>query len=160
VEQLDVEPPQVFIDMNFIITTNSDALDLGLANAGANGLGFRLSGADIIHGMPFDFGGTNEDMASAITGTGFPSPLDTAFGSGTLNFSQTDLLFQWLQRDTSTTIVQAPKLLALDTRRRRSSSASRSATRARPRRPTRTAASRSASRKTRTARSTSASSCW
>jgi type II secretory pathway component GspD/PulD (secretin) len=114
VEQLDVEPPQVFIDMNFIVTSNSDALDLGLANAGQNGLGFGFQGADILHGLPFDFGGTGGDMASGITGTGFPSPAAGSFGFGTLNFSATQFLYQFLQRDTSSTIVQAPKLLALD----------------------------------------------
>jgi type II secretory pathway component GspD/PulD (secretin) len=113
-DQYDVEPPQVFIDMNFVVTRNSDALDLGLADAGPNGLGFRLSGADILHGLPFNAGGSTSDLASAITGTGFPSPAAGAFGFGTLSFSQTDMLFKFLQRDSSTKIVQAPKLLALD----------------------------------------------
>jgi type II secretory pathway component GspD/PulD (secretin) len=111
--ELDIEPPQVFIDMNFVVTTNSDALDLGL-QGGNNGLAASFSGADILHQLPFNVGGGTGDLADAITGTAFPSPAGSAFGFGTLNFSQTQLLFTMLQRDTSTNIVQAPKLLALD----------------------------------------------
>ena len=64
--------------------------------------------------MPFNVGGGSGDLADAITGTSFPSPAGSAFTYGTLNFSQTDLLLQFLQNDTSTRIVQAPKILALD----------------------------------------------
>ena len=110
--QLDVEPPQVFIDMNFIVTRSSDALDLGL-KAGENGFGFSVGGSDIIHQMPFNVGGGN-GLAEAITGTAFPPPAASAFSYGTLTTSETSLLFSFLQRDTSTRIVQAPKLLALD----------------------------------------------
>ena len=110
--QLDVEPPQVFIDMNFIVTRSSDALDLGM-KSGESGLGFGVSGSDIIHMMPFNVGG-GSGLADAITGTAFPSPAASAFNYGTLTTSETSLLFNFLQRDTSTRIVQAPKLLALD----------------------------------------------
>lgn len=110
--ELDVEPPQVFIDMNFIITTNNDALNLGLQ--GTQGVGVGYSGSDIVHMMPFNLGGGTGDLADAITGTVFPSPAGSAFTYGRLSFSQTDLLLQFLQRDTSSRVVQAPKLLALD----------------------------------------------
>ncbi len=110
--QLDVEPPQVFIDMNFVVTRSSDALDLGM-QGGANGLSFGVSGSDIIHQMPFNVGG-GSGLADAITGTAFPPPAASAFSYGTLTSSETSLLFNFLQRDTSTRIVQAPKLLALD----------------------------------------------
>ncbi len=111
-QELDVEPPQVFIDMNFITTTNQDALNLGLQ--GDQGVGVGFTGSDIIHMMPFNIGGGSGDLADAITGTSFPSPAGSAFSYGTLNFSQTDLLLQFLQQDTSSEIVQAPKILALD----------------------------------------------
>ena len=111
-QRLDVEPPQVFIDMNFVVTRNSDALDMGL-KAGENGFGAGLSGSDLIHMMPFNVGGGN-GLANAITGTAFPSPASSAFSYGTLTTSETSLLWSFLQRDTSTRIVQAPKLLALD----------------------------------------------
>lgn len=111
--ELDVEPPQVFIDMNFIITQNRDALDIGMSG-GQNGLAAGFTGADILHMLPFNAGGSGSDLASAITGTPFTPPTSSSFSYGTLNFSQTSLLFRALQRDTSTQIVQAPKILALD----------------------------------------------
>ncbi len=111
--ELDVEPPQIFIDMNFIITSCDDALNLGL-NAGENGVRVGFQGSDIIHMLPFNAGGGTGDLAEAITGTAFPSPAGSAFNYGALTTSQTDVFFQALQRDTSTRIVQAPKLLALD----------------------------------------------
>ena len=37
--ELDIEPPQVFIDMNFIITTNQDALTLGMQSDKGVGVG-------------------------------------------------------------------------------------------------------------------------
>ena len=111
-QQLDVEPPQVFIDMNFVVTRSSEALDLGL-KAGENGFGFSVSGSDIIHQMPFNVGG-GSGLADAITGTAFPPPSASAFSYGTLTTSETSLLFSFLQQDTSSRIVQAPKLLALD----------------------------------------------
>lgn len=112
VSQLDVEPPQVFIDMNFIVTSNSDTLDLGL-KAGESSVGASLSGSDIIHMLPFNVG-SGSGLADALTGTAFPSPSSSAFSYGTLTTSETSLLWTALQRDTTSRIVQAPKLLALD----------------------------------------------
>jgi len=112
VSQLDVEPPQVFIDMNFVVTSNNDALDLGL-KAGESSFGAGLSGADILHALPFN-AGSGTGLADALTGTAFPSPASSAFSYGTLSTSQTSLLWNALQRDSSSRIVQAPKLLALD----------------------------------------------
>ncbi len=111
--ELDVEPPQVFIDMNFVITSNEDALNLGL-NAGNSGIAVGFSGADILHMLPFNAGGGTGDVAEAISGTPFPSPAGSSFNYGRLTTSQTSVMFQALQRDTTTRIVQAPKLLALD----------------------------------------------
>ncbi|MHC5011216.1 MAG: type II secretion system protein GspD [Planctomycetota bacterium] len=111
--ELDVEPPQIFIDMNFVITANQDALNIGL-NAGTNGLEIGYVGADILHMLPFNLGGGGGDVADAISGTSFPSPAGSSFNYGRLTTSQTNMLFSLLQRDTSTRIVQAPKILALD----------------------------------------------
>ncbi len=113
VSQLDVEPPQVFIDMNFIVTSNNDSLDIGL-KAGESSVGASLSGADILHMLPFNAGGGGGGLANALSGTAFPSPASSAFTYGTLTTSETSLLWSALQRDTSSRIVQAPKLLALD----------------------------------------------
>ena len=114
VQQLDIEPPQVFIDMNFVVTSNSDAINLGLDAGNTSGLGVGFSGADVLHMLPFNVGQNGQGVSNLLNGTTFPSPGAAAFNYGTLNTSQTQLLWNFLQRDTSTRIVQAPKLLALD----------------------------------------------
>lgn len=114
IKRLDIEPEQVFIDMNFVVTSNSDALELGLqpGNAG-NGIGFSMSGADALHQLPFNFGA--DGIAEALSGTAIPSPAaQPATSYGTLSFTETANLWKFLQRDSSTRVVQAPKLLALD----------------------------------------------
>lgn len=113
-EQLDIEPPQVFIDMNFVVTSCSDAINLGLDAGDSTGVGFGLGGSDILHRLPFNIGGNARGIADLISGTPFPSPTSDAYGYGTLTTAQTQLLWNFLQRDTKTRIVQAPKLLALD----------------------------------------------
>jgi type II secretory pathway component GspD/PulD (secretin) len=112
-QRLDVEPPQVFIDMNFIVTNANKALNLGLKAGSTSGVGGGISGSDIIHMLPFNVGGGNA-LANALTGTAFPPPASSSFSYGTLTTSETNLLWDFLQRDSSTRIVQAPKLLALD----------------------------------------------
>jgi type II secretory pathway component GspD/PulD (secretin) len=109
-EQLDVEPPQVFIDMNFIATTNTDALNFGMKTD--TGLGFNLTGAGITHRLPFAASGGG--WSDVISGTNFPAPSAASFSYGTLDFAQTDLLFQFLKQDKCSKVVQAPKILALD----------------------------------------------
>jgi type II secretory pathway component GspD/PulD (secretin) len=113
-EQLDIEPPQVFIDMNFVVTSNSDAINVGLDAGDSSGIGFGLGGSDILHRLPFNVGGTSRAVADLISGTPFPSPSSDSYGYGTLTTAQTQLLWNFLQRDQRTRIVQAPKLLALD----------------------------------------------
>ena len=50
-EQLDVEPPQVFIDMNFIATNVTDATQFGMKSD--TGLQMGLTGSGIQHRLPF-----------------------------------------------------------------------------------------------------------
>ncbi len=114
VENLDVEPPQIFIDMNFVITSNQDALNVGLNPGDSTGLGMGLSGADFLHMMPWNIGGSGSDIASLISGTAFTAPSSSTFTYGRLGTSETALMWNFLQRDISSKVVQAPKLLALD----------------------------------------------
>jgi type II secretory pathway component GspD/PulD (secretin) len=109
-EQLDVEPPQIFIDMNFIATTSTDAMELGLHTQ--NGFMMGLTGAGITHRLPFAASGGG--WSDIISGTNFPPPSAASFTYGTLDFSQTNMMFQFLKKDGCTKVVQAPKILALD----------------------------------------------
>jgi len=109
-EQLDTEPPQVLIDMNFIATTNRDALDFGMSSD--SGVAMGISGAGILHRLPFAAGGGG--WADAVSGTNFPPPSSANFTYGTLDFSQTNLLYKFLKQDGCSKLVQAPKILALD----------------------------------------------
>jgi type II secretory pathway component GspD/PulD (secretin) len=111
-EQLDVEPPQIFIDMNFITTTNTSALDMGLQSDTGISVGF--SGAGVLHRLPFAAGGQNGGWTDAITGSLFPPPSSASFTYGTLDFNRTEMMFQFLKKDGCSKVVQAPKILALD----------------------------------------------
>jgi type II secretory pathway component GspD/PulD (secretin) len=109
-QQLDVEPPQVFIDMNFIATSTTDALQFGMKSD--TGLNISLTGSGITHRLPFAASGGG--FSDIISGTNFPSPSAASFSYGTLDFGGTNLLFQFLKQDKCSRIVQAPKILALD----------------------------------------------
>lgn len=114
VTALDTEPAQIELDMCFVITSNQDAINLGLNPGDTEGFGMGLSGADFFHMFPWNIGGSASDVASIISGTAFTSPTSSTFTYGRLGASETSLLWKWLQRDVSTRVVQSPKLLALD----------------------------------------------
>jgi type II secretory pathway component GspD/PulD (secretin) len=111
-EDLDVEPPQIFIDMNFVVTSNNDAINLGM-DPGTGGLGASFQGGDIQTMLPFALGQPG-GLEQSITGTAFGAVPAGAFSYGTLTTNQSRALFSFIQRDSSSRIVQAPKLLALD----------------------------------------------
>ncbi|MFM8979245.1 MAG: type II secretion system protein GspD, partial [Planctomycetia bacterium] len=113
VSALDIEPAQIFVDMSFVITSNQDALNIGLNPGDTEGFGMGLSGSDFFHMMPWSLGGAS-DVASLLTGTRYNQPDASTFTYGRLGTSETSLLWKFLQRDVSTKVVQAPKLLALD----------------------------------------------
>lgn len=113
VSALDTEPAQIFVDMSFVITSNQDAINIGLNPGDTEGFGMGLSGADFFHMMPWSLGGAT-DVASLLTGTRYNQPAASTFSYGRLGASETSLLWKFLQRDVSTKVVQAPKLLALD----------------------------------------------
>ena len=119
--RIDLEPAQVFVDLKFITTSNTDFLDVGL-NPGTNGIAIGMSFGNMLHDIPFRLGdGGWEDHLSpfrdAVTGDFGPNPITSstdAFTFGTLDFSQTQLALNFIKRDQSSRIVQAPKLVALD----------------------------------------------
>lgn len=124
-ERLDVEPAQVFVDVKFVSTSNTDLFDLGI-DYGENGPRVSMSLGQIPIKLPFDLGdgGWDDNIIANDSGTGpFTDPTlnggstfvpTTIFGS--LNFTGVTATLRMLQRDTKSQVVQAPKIIALDGR--------------------------------------------
>ncbi len=121
--RLDVEPAQVFVDVKFVTTGNTDVLNLGV-DYGDSGPTVSLSGGQIPITFPFDqAGGGFEDwFIASESGKGpFVNPdlnggptivPETVFGA--LSFTQVQATLRLLQRDVTTEVFQAPKIIALD----------------------------------------------
>lgn len=124
--RIDVEPAQVFCDVKFVSTLNGDLLNLGV-DYGQDGAQVTAVGGQIPITLPFNSGsGGWEDLIIATpSGDGpFPDMLteginggatfipDTIFGS--LSFQKFQGTLRLLQRDSSTEVIQAPKIIALD----------------------------------------------
>lgn len=116
--EIDVEPAQVFIDVKFVTTSNTDALTYGV-DIGQEGFKAALTGSAIPSRLPFNIGsgGWNNEIIPAepantpgLSG----SDLSDAITFGRLDFTQATFTLNLLQRDEQSRIVQAPKLLALD----------------------------------------------
>jgi len=114
---LDIEPAQVFIDVKFVSTSNRDLFNLGM-DYGDLGPQITYSGGQIPITFPFNLGsGGWEDLIIAdasgngpnIAGSQLPA---TIFGA--LSFTQWTGALRMLQRDTTTEVIQAPKLVVLD----------------------------------------------
>jgi general secretion pathway protein D len=125
IERLDVEPAQVFVDVKFVTTGNTDLLDLGF-DFGDSGPTIGISGSQIPITIPFNLsgGGFEDDIiANPLEKGPFADPdlnlgntvaPDTIFGA--LNFTGVAATLKMLQRDVNSQVVQAPKILALDGR--------------------------------------------
>lgn len=134
IERIDQEPAQIFVDVKFVTTSNRDFFDFG-TDVGDQGWQISTSGGSIPSRLPFDLGdGGFEDWFIAQDDGdgpfGFPDfgpgdPLSdgslsgvvsgqSAVQYGTLDFTRASLTLRLLKRDSTTKIVQAPKLLALD----------------------------------------------
>jgi type IV pilus assembly protein PilQ len=124
IEKIDVEPAQVFIDVQFVTTSDSDVLDVGVS-PGSDGWTASIGLGQIPHRLPFNLGagGWDDNLIANDTGTGPFADLDNnptgrttmpdvVFGA--LNFQQVTAALRLLKRDTSSEIAQAPKLIALD----------------------------------------------
>ncbi len=121
--RLDVEPAQVFSDVKFVSTTNTDLLNLGV-DYGDAGPQVTLSGGSIPVTFPFNAGkgGFEDALIANTTGYGpFVDPTlnagntsipDTVFGS--LSFTEVTATLRLLQRDTKSEVIQAPKIFTLD----------------------------------------------
>lgn len=128
IDRLDIEPAQVFVDVKFVTTSNSDLLNLGV-DYGDGGPQVSMSGGQIPITFPFNEGnggfedsfilndngqGPFDPVNSPLANAGNAIVPDTIFGA--LSFTQVAATLRLFQRDTSTEVVQAPKILALDGR--------------------------------------------
>ncbi len=121
--RLDVEPAQVFCDVKFVSTLNGDLLNLGV-DYGQDGAQVTAVGGQIPITLPFDpgSGGFEDLFIASPNGRGpYVDPAgnggatfipDTIFGS--LSFQRFQGTLRLLQRDSSTEVIQAPKIIALD----------------------------------------------
>ena len=127
IRRLDVEPSQVFIDLKFVSTTNTDLLNLGV-DYGDNGPQVSIRGSQIPIALPFTMGSGGFEDGIIASDQGFgpffgdadtpvisPGPVDrpaTIFGA--LSFNQVQATLRLLQRDQSAEVIQAPKIITLD----------------------------------------------
>ncbi len=124
--RLDVQPQQVFVDVKFVTTSNGDVLNLGI-DYGDSGPVATLSGSQIPVTFPFGEGssGWEDGFFPGGDGPNVVDPLNplinggvptfvpqTVFGA--LSFTQVQASLRMLQRDTSSEVIQAPKIIALD----------------------------------------------
>ncbi len=125
-ERLDIEPPQIHLDVRFVTTTNSNTLDTAFGFE--NGLQASLSGASRFSRLPFNLGpgslldnllpGRTSDNDNAFIPAGRPADW---FGNtispvtpGTLDFSATSLAIRLVKNDRSAEIVQQPTITTVD----------------------------------------------
>lgn len=109
-ETLDVEPQQVFVDVKFVSTSKGDLLNLGV-DYGPDGPQVSGSWGSIPTTLPFTGGWADGIKPDAsLGGTNVIPP--TVYGS--LSFEDISPTLRLLQRDTSSEVIQAPKIIALD----------------------------------------------
>lgn len=133
IERWDVEPRQVFVDVKFVQTTNTDIFDFG-TDYGQNGPSASLSLGAIPHSLPFILGdgGFEDGIIVTNPGTGGvqqpdpqgggSGPFPGAFSPGAipqtqygiLDFTGIALTLRLLKSDTKARVVQAPRIIALD----------------------------------------------
>lgn len=121
--RLDVEPAQVFVDVKFVSTINTNLLDLGV-DYGDGGPRVSISGSQIPIELPFSIGSSGfEDSFIANSGNAGPYTAPALSDSvvtipntiyGALSFTQVAATLKMLQRDTRAEVIQAPKIITLD----------------------------------------------
>ena len=121
--RLDVEPAQVFVDIKFVSTTNTDFLNLGV-DYGDSGPRVSITGGQIPIELPFNLGsgGFEDSIIANDSGEGPFANEDLNFGNtvlpdtvfGALSFLGFQATLNMLQRDSTTEVIQAPKLVTMD----------------------------------------------
>jgi len=124
IERIDIEPLQVFVDVRFVTTTGTDALDFGVDWTQGATMKAELTPGSMVTRFPFsrgkegnrvvedlfgltDDGYTGADVATFLGGT---SP----FSFGTLSFSTVSAILKVLKNDENTIIRQTPHLMVLN----------------------------------------------
>jgi len=123
IRRLDVQPQQVFIDVKFVSTTNSDVLNIGV-DYGDQGPAITMTGGQIPISFPFNLGrgGFEDDLIANDSGTGPFADESRNFGEtvlpdtifGALSFTQVTATLRLLQRDTKSEVIQAPRIITMD----------------------------------------------
>ncbi|MEE9126323.1 MAG: hypothetical protein V3U11_04225 [Planctomycetota bacterium] len=124
IEKIDIEPAQVFIDVKFVTTSNEAILDYGIS-PGGSGYTASLGLGQIPTRLPFELGagGFDDDIIANDLEIGpFADPALNIGGNtvmpdvifGALNLTQVTATLRLLKQDSTSEIVQSPKLIALD----------------------------------------------
>lgn len=120
--RLDVEPASIFVDVKFVSTSNSDMLDLGV-DYGDGGPQISASMGQIPITLPFDTGSDGWQDPITVGGGPFEDPSQTPWEIitpptiyGALSFRDIAPTLKAIQRDTTSEVIQAPKIIALDGR--------------------------------------------
>lgn len=124
IEKIDIEPAQVFIDVKFVTTSNEAILDYGIS-PGGSGYTASLGLGQIPTRLPFELGsgGFEDDIIANDLDIGpFADPALNIGGNtvmpdvifGALNLTQVTATLRLLKQDSTSEIVQSPKLIALD----------------------------------------------
>ena len=123
IEQLDVEPAVIFIDVKFVTTSESDGLDLAF---GTEQVTATFNGAAIPSKVPFNMGpgGFDDNIfptTSILKGGLGEGPLesttfidDLVLKTGLLDFRSVRLAVRLNATENNVDVVQAPKLITLD----------------------------------------------
>ena len=110
IEQIDIEPAQIFFDIKLITTRNQDLLDVGV-DPGENGWSISTSLGAAQSRLPFGVWSELDDLVPGGDPLSTPAAPSTY---GTLDFSGVSLTLRLFQQDSESQLVQAPKLVALD----------------------------------------------
>lgn len=134
--ELDVQPLQVNVRVNFIKTTDTDFLDYGI-DWGNAGPAPSFSGASTYTALPFNLGGAgltgtlgildnDETSGRGLTGGRQGQEVDNflkdrvdsdnphAFEFGVMDFRSVQAVLKFVKRDVKSKIVQAPQIATLD----------------------------------------------
>jgi len=125
---IDVEPRQVFVDVKFVSTVNTDNFDFGV-DYGAQGPVITATGGQIPIELPFKLGDGGFEDSFIVTNSPNSGPFPTSgtvagtnVGTtdvpntifGALSFTQVAAALHLLKRDVHSEILQAPRIVVLD----------------------------------------------